>query len=190
MLTCSPTGIGKFIQLVTHFPFSHVSIALSDHPDKFYSFARYYQCAPFYAGFTVESAMRYKGHDVPVRVYRVPISDLQMTDVRSILQSPDFDREKYIYNLFSALNVPLQRRILINKAYTCAEFALQIMNLCGLQVEQNGFYSIKELGEVMSPYLFYQGEMADFAQFNGWGSDPFLTPPLAAGPLLGGKWAT
>ena len=101
MLTCSPTGIGKFIQLVTHFPFSHVSIALSDHPDKFYSFARYYQCAPFYAGFTVESAMRYKGHDVPVRVYRVPISDLQMTDVRSILQSPDFDREKYIYNLFS-----------------------------------------------------------------------------------------
>ena len=176
VLTCAPTGIGKLIRLVTRYPFSHVSIALSDHPNKFYSFARYYQCAPFYAGFTEESAMRYKGHSVPVRVYRVPISDLQMSNVCNILQNPDLDRKKYIYNLFSAINVPLQRRILISQAYTCAEFALQIMNLCGLPVERNSFYSIKALGEVMDPYLFYQGEMKDFAQFDGWGNDAFLTP--------------
>lgn len=171
--------IGQFIRTVTRYEYNHTSISLDPQLRKTYSFARYRKKAPFYAGFVEESCKRFSqdGKAARIRVYKIPISDKSYEEISACLKRMKENSDMYIYNLVSAMCVPLNRRVRADGTFTCVEFAVYMMaRYCdGISINSNRFWSIKALQEVLSDYLIYEGPYSTAIECSEWGEDCFLT---------------
>ena len=172
-------GIGKFIRVVTRYEYNHTSISLDPDLKKMYSFARYRKHAPLYAGFVEESCRRFyqDGKLAMIKVYRIPITEEKYNEIDKCIKDMKDNRDRYIYNMVSAMSVPLHRKVKADGAFTCVEFAVYMLaNYCdGLPVTDNRFWSIKALQESLSDYLFYEGPYTEAVVCADWGDDGFLT---------------
>jgi len=178
VLSGTPYKIGKLIRYVTKYEYNHVSLATDRNLNDLYSFARYRKNAPLYAGFVKESKNRYirNGKAAWIRVYRIPLSKERYESVRYFLSDMIENRNKYIYNLPSALCAPIKKRLYADKTYTCIEFAVSIMEkFCGeLNITGAEYWSIERLSCYLSDYLYYEGEIDETALSDDWGSDVFM----------------
>lgn len=171
--------IGKLIRTATRYEYNHTSISLDEDFKTLYSFARYRKTAPFYAGFVRESSKRYfdGGELAKIKVYKLPISNENYYDLKECLERMEIEREKYVYNLISAMCVPINRRIKANRSFTCVEFCVFMMSkFCDmLDINGNRFWSIKALQEQLSDYLYYEGPFIAAQKCEEWGGDTFLS---------------
>ena len=125
----TPFGTGKLIRTVTGFPYNHTGLAFSSEIKYFYSFARYHKKAPFYAGFTKESVLRYnnKGKIAKIKVCALPVSEENYQGAKKHLDNIKAHADEYIYNMISATTFPFRKSVPIKKSYTCIEFVLSML---------------------------------------------------------------
>lgn len=182
VFSATPYRMGAMIRAVTGEPYNHVAIAMEKDLRRLYAFARRYYRTPFYGGFVTEGPCRYhhRGLAATIRVCRVPVTEAQWEALRSRLEDMSARADHYLYNHLSAAAAPLHRKIRVRDAYTCAEFAVSVLNELGYGFHPRRFYSIGAIAESLEPYRVYDGDFplpADDA-------DPFFAPRSLSGTLL------
>lgn len=176
VFSATPTGMGRLIRLVTQYHYNHVSISLSGDIRRMYSFARYHRTIPLYGGLVSESILRYDSFagSARVKICRLPVEELRLTYLRNYLGRLWNEREEYIYNTPAALASLVGRRPAIPKAYTCVTFVHEILtryHLAGADPEQCP--TVRDLEELLAPYVVYQGSALPLTNQSDWGEDTF-----------------
>ena len=172
------TRIGALIRLVTRHEYNHVSVALDGDFKTMYSFTRYYKNAPFVAGFSEESPLRYCSNTdevTNVKVCKIPVSAEKHAQISEYLRAVQRDSDKYLYNLFSAALYPAGRRVQIRNSYTCIEFAIHVLSTFYVAdgIYDHRFYKIIELENLLDRYKMYEGDLSGIAHPDGWGNDGY-----------------
>lgn len=157
--------MGEMIRTITQYDYNHVSISLSENLSEIYSFARHHQDTPFYGGFVCESVDRFINDNgvANIKVCEIPVTPRQYRIAKNQINKIQREKEKYLYNMFSAVGVPFKRRIKIDRAYTCIEFVISILRRIGairsLCIPK--FCSIKQLDALYSDLVIYQGNFPE-----------------------------
>jgi len=171
-------GIGSFIRFITGNRYNHTSVTLDPSLSVLYSFARYHKSAPFFAGFVCESCLRYQGQAAKIKVAAIPLTDEQYYMAKDFFDNMKSSKDKYIYNLLSAITNVLHRKVNIRDTYTCVEFTVKTIDTVGInnQISSLNFYTIKELENLLCENVVYEGEYPDWAENAQWGEDVFISP--------------
>ena len=158
MLSATELKTGKLIRFFTRYKYNHVSISIDNELKYLYSFSRLYKRTTLYAGLVKESALRYK--DSKVKIYKIPIDNYSYKKIKRYLNILDHSKNKYIYNFLSAFFFIFNKKINIDKSYTCIEFCILILSryVKVLNLDENKFYSIKDLDKILSKYLIFKGD--------------------------------
>lgn len=158
MLSATELKTGKLIRFFTRYKYNHVSISIDNELKYLYSFSRLYKRTTLYAGLVKESALRYK--DSKVKIYKIPIDNYSYKKIKRYLNILDHSKNKYIYNFLSAFFFLFHKKINIDKSYTCIEFCILILSryVKVLNLDENKFYSIKDLDKILSKYLIFKGD--------------------------------
>ncbi len=184
MLSQTNSGFGRLIRKVTGNTYNHASIAFDKKLKHLYSFGRLKNRVPVVAGFVREYPERFtlnKIDDVPVMIYRIPVTKQQYRTGISKLREISHDSEKYLYNLFSALTFPILKGFRTYKAYTCSEFVIHILNLMGVHMNierPECKYTPEQLIEVLGEYdVIYEGNLLDYVEDQTEHISTFFEPP-------------
>lgn len=175
VFSATPYRMGRAIRAVTHFEYNHVSLALSE-TGSLYSFARKYGNVPLCGGFVEESPLRYRNRGRRARIFvcRVPVTEEQHAAVVRRLHAIKRERQRYVYNLFSAAAAPLHRRVNLPRSYTCVEFVVALLAESGvIPAEEKGqFWSISALMKRLAPFGIYHGPFPKL-ESSHWKNDTF-----------------
>ena len=170
-------GIGRFVRFVTKNFYNHTSVSLDSNLSTLYSFARLHKNAPFYGGFVCESGLRYQGEPpTKIKVAALPLTDEQYNKATLFFETMKKERNKYLYNLFAAINSPSHHKVNIPNTFTCVEFAIKTIDLLQIipEVNANNFYTINQLENILRDYVIYEDL---FPQNNTqWGTDLYPHP--------------
>lgn len=114
--------------------FNHVAVSFSPYLEKIYSFARLHRSSPLVGGPVCECLDRYTTGNkriVPAVLFALRVSGSEYEKAYSAVKKIFSDRE-YIYNLLSVVSMPLSGGFRMYKAYSCSEFAANILRKAGL----------------------------------------------------------
>lgn len=166
---------GRLIRFATRYEYNHVSFSFDPELSSLYSFSRYYNNAALLAGFVEESLLRYRSGKTRMKVCRVPLTQEQSVRLDSFLNNVKRHRGEYIYNIVSAACSPMHRRVDIRKAYTCVEFAGDMLSAAGVAEApgRGSFCEIKELADRLEKYTIYEGDVSRYKMPDNWGGDSF-----------------
>lgn len=159
LFSATPYRIGRCIRFVTGEPYNHVSIATEEDLRECYGFARHYYQTPFYGGFVTERPCRYchNGNISKVRLYRLPLTQLQWQKLSGMLEHMRSHSERYLYNHLSALTAPMHLKVPVRDAFTCAEFVVTVLSSLGFDFDARRFYTIGGIAKRLSDYHVYSG---------------------------------
>lgn len=159
LFSATPYRMGRMIRTVTGEPYNHVSIATGEDLTSIYSFARRYYCTPFYGGFVSEDPCRYrhKGRTADIRLYRLPLTTVQWKRLEAMLEDMKLHADRYLYNHLSAMTAPLHLKIRVRRAFTCAEFTVNVLSSLGFDFDPNRFYTIGDIASRLGSYHIYTG---------------------------------
>lgn len=134
MLSQTNTRVGAVLRKLGNCCYNHASISLDDEFTQVYSYARSVHRSVFSARLVKENLMRLtleKGMPVPVEIFKIPVTQEQHQwiedTIRLMYNNPD-----YIYNLYSLVTHPFLKGFTVNKAYTCIEFVVYILQHLGI----------------------------------------------------------
>ncbi len=164
------SNMGRFIRFITKNEYNHVSLSLNKASYMLYSFARHYAKAPFYGGFIEESPLRYKG--AKIKVCEIEVTEESYNILNNEINSALKQKDKYIYNLISAIFFPFRKRIYLNYSYTCLEFAVDTLSKAQINSVENKFYSVADFEDMFKDYVIYEGEYTPDDSI-GWGNDTY-----------------
>ena len=168
VFSATPYKMGKFIRFFTKAKFNHVSVSFDRDLFNAYTFARRYIDTPFFGGFIKDSPARYfyKNQPADVTVCKTEVDDGVFENMKAVCEKMYAEHEEYLYNFFSAVSYVFGRRIFIDKAYTCVEFAAYILSFADSEINKDGFYTVDGLFEVLKDRAVYSGP-ADFTADKG-----------------------
>lgn len=154
------------IRKVTRYPYNHVSVSLEGDLAHVYSFARHYKDTPLHGGFVRETRLRFydrKGQ-AKIMVCAIPVSSEQYSRAEEFIATISANTDKYLYNIISAAFVPVHMRVFIDRAFTCAEFGIELLAYCGISEapDRRRFCSIQRLSEIFRKYAVYEGPFPNF----------------------------
>ena len=176
-LFSTPFRTGEFIRVMTKYPYNHAAISLSPEMKYVWSFSRHYKAAPFYAGFTKESLLRYEqnGNIAQMRLFAVPISEENFRGIKKEIEYLEKHRDETLYNLISAGAFLFRKQIHIKNSQTCVEFVLSMLKkYADIPVLRDmDFCNIKELSEILEPYIIYEGSAEKYIRSAEWCGDEF-----------------
>lgn len=157
----TPYKMGRMIRCVTGAEYNHVSISLDPNLKTMYGFARRYKRTPFYGGFVIEKPCRYKvnGKNAHIKVCKLPVSKAGFQSIKSLISSMEQQKEQYLYNHLSVFGMPLKKRVPVKNAYICVEFCIQVLQLAGMDVDPEKYYSLQQTEALLEPYVIYTGPM-------------------------------
>lgn len=160
VFSSTPYKMGRMIRLFTRGIYNHVSVSMDRELSELYSFARLYRQTPFCGGFVRETSKRYSvgEKNSVILICEVPTTADKKAELERTLREMQENRERYIYNFFSAVCVPFKKRIHIKDAYTCVEFAIRVLNILGYDFSEKSFYSINDLFTFLWNNRIYEGE--------------------------------
>lgn len=163
LFSATPYRMGRWIRSVTGEPYNHVALATEEDLSDLYAFARRFYRTPFYGGFVTEHPDRYRHNGVisDVKLYRLPLTDYQWKRLSKLLQQLRNNPEHYLYNHLSVLMAPMHKKVSVQDAFTCAEFAVCVLDYLGYKFDPQRFYSICEIAQELEPYLYYTGKFPE-----------------------------
>ena len=174
VFSSTPYKMGRFIRMMTHSHYNHIALTTDPSLRELYSFARHYRNTPFYGGFVRETGVRYryKQRVADIKVCALPVTEDVYRMASENLEQMLSEEEQYIYNLLSAILVPLGFRVRLPNAYTCVEFVTDFLKRLGMDslFPKKRAYSIREVERLLSDYEVYQGP---FPHTEKMGEDPF-----------------
>lgn len=171
--------MGKMIRLVTDYPYNHVSLALDEKLQTFYSFARHYKNTPLYGGFIEESSLRYTDENQPaiLKICKIPVSEEEFSQLKNKIDEMKRREKQYVYNTLSAVSSAFHHKITIRNAYTCVEFVADLLVRCGIEVGLNPyrFTTIEAFDKLLADKVIFEGRACDLPCISAsdWGNDLF-----------------
>lgn len=159
VFSATPYRMGRFIRRFTGEDYNHVSISLDRELTQMYGFARRFYRTPFYGGFVKESLSRYHlgGEAATIRVCRLPVTAEQYEHLKQLLETMHAQRQRYLYNHFSAAATILRRPVKLTDAYTCIEFCVQILHSVGIDLDIKKYYTVGDVEKLLRPHTVYTG---------------------------------
>ena len=162
VFSSTPYRLGSFIRAMTRNEFNHVAISVEPDLSELYSFARHYRNTPFYGGFVKETIARYcnRGRIARIKVCAIDLTEEQYQLAKAHLGEMYSHSDEYLYNMLSAIILPLHRSIRLPNAYTCVEFVTYFLRLIGVppKTDPARTYSIRDLERLLEPAVIYCGE--------------------------------
>lgn len=157
VFSTTPYKIGKFIRFFTKERFNHISVSFDRNLDCAYTFARRYASAPFFGGLVKDSGTRYfyKNRCSEIAVCRIEVAAETYTAMQNTCAA--MHKEEYLYNYFSVAGYIFKRRIFINQAFTCVEFAAYILSFADARINKSSFYTIDGLFDIYRDRVIYSG---------------------------------
>lgn len=183
LFSATPYRMGRWIRFVTGEPYNHVSIATGEDLTSIYSFARRYYRTPFYGGFVAEDPCRYRHNGVTanIRLYRLPLTSKQWQRLQDMLADMREHADRYLYNHLSAMAAPLHLKVRVRKAFTCAEFTVNVLSTLGFDFDPNRFYTIGDIADRLGAYHIYTGDFpVDTGKDTGFFQPHPVRHPLVA----------
>lgn len=173
VLTATNLKMGKMIRFFTRYKYNHVSITLDNELKYMYSFSRRYKKPTLYAGFVKESMLRYENSKI--KIFKIPIDRYTYNKMKRYFKLLEQTKNKYLYNLFSALFFVIHKKVKIDKSFTCIEFTLYTLSryIPKLNIKDYEFYSIKDLDNILNEYLIYEGNFIMSDKLS-WKNDSYL----------------
>lgn len=163
VFSATPYKMGRFIRRFTGGRYNHVSVSADRELTELYSFARRYRRAPFIGGFVRETSGRFSvdGKKTDIMVCAVPVSSAKKKALMKRLAEMKRERDRYIYNFFSAAAVPFRRKIRVKDAYTCVEFAVHMLSLVGYSFHGKSYIGLDDLKAQLEKFKIYEGEFPE-----------------------------
>lgn len=177
VFTATELHMGRFIRLMTKSPFNHVSIALEPSLQPLYAFARYHLHAPLVGGFVTETPARFESAPGPVRteVYHFCADTAHYARIKQNIESFQARRQALVYNSLGALASLFKRKLLIEDAFTCVEFAAFLLELDA----PKGGHTIESLRQALGGKPLYKGCLHSLFRVLGTpigSSKPYVEP--------------
>jgi hypothetical protein len=152
------TGLGKFTRKISKYEYTHIAICLNEKFDKFYTFSRRKHYNPFDCGFMIETLDCYafgKHKDVKLKIFKLPVSNENKEKIERYIDNIDKD-QKYIFNFFSMITMPIFHGFRIYKTHNCMSFVSKIIELTDTVEMKKAYYkyNIKEIDTLLSEYLY------------------------------------
>jgi hypothetical protein len=159
IFSSTPYKMGKFIRAFTGEKFNHASIMFDENMLDAYTFGRRHIDTPFYGGIIKDSVSRYrhKNRNANVTICKIQAEDNEYDNALNTAREMYFNRERYVYNLFSAAISLTKKRWYIEDSFTCVEFCAYILSQVSDKVDQNKFYSVGSLYEIFKEFSIYTG---------------------------------
>lgn len=175
VLSRTETGFARALRSVGHLNYNHSAIALDEDLKEMYSFARSEQYGYLTARLVHETTDRYlvNAKDIPIKVYRVPVTKEQHDWVRNTIHEI-MDDPSYRYNLISVLTYPIFGGFSTYKAFSCAEFVAYVLQQLGYTPRKPLHrYRPDDLHALLSEYLCYDGKLLSFTKVRTKSEDYF-----------------
>lgn len=152
------TGLGKFSRKISKYEYTHISVALDEKMDVFYTFSRKLHSCPFNAGFMREKREHYafgNNEKVKIKVFKLPVSNTSYSKVEEYINEIEKDKE-YIFNLYSMLTMPILHGFKIYKTHNCMSFVSKIIELTNIVNMDKKYYkyNIKEIDMLLNSYFY------------------------------------
>lgn len=169
ILSRTNTGVAKLIRVFTRNYYNHVSLSLNEDLSGIVSFARCCIDTPLHGGFVTEPAERFlhEGKPVPVRVFRVEISDEKAQKLEAFFQNAGKADNGLLYNHFAAFFTMLGLNCPVPGAYTCLSFVTTVLD--------KPYRTLQELEKALTPYEVFSGDLRKYHQDSGCRTDRFFT---------------
>lgn len=176
IISCTNTKMGWCIRKALNEPYNHVSVALDRELSNIYSFARRKYYTPFVGGMVRESVniLTYnKSKNTDVKIYALEISKENYDAITQQISSMYQERNKYYYNYLGALKLFIKYSGQTTRAYTCLEFAMEILKSAGIKVSYDEMRKMTpgKLTQLLHNKLVYEGNLLNY---------PYLTQAAIA----------
>jgi len=167
IISRTPTSMGKIIRKFLKGKYNHASISLDGNFSQMYSFCRLAVSNPLVGGIIRESMFTLTiglKDDVPIKVYRVPVTAEQYDLISKFIYDIYNDEEIYYYNFIQALGLISKKKHAIYKTYICSEFVMETLRQGGLKLTPLDSYKITptDISEIMSRFLCYSGNLKEY----------------------------
>ena len=127
-----PTFINEVVYCITGFEYTHFSLSFDKNLKKLYSFQIKNKSTTLVGGFMEEEEVFYfhgkKNIKLKQVVYEIPVTDEEYSKIVDFLNMIKNDNE-YIFNYVSAWLMFLFGGVKSYKAFHCAEFICEVLNL-------------------------------------------------------------
>lgn len=178
VLSRTETGFARTLRSLGHLNYSHSAISLDKDLRELYSFARSEQYGLLTARLVHETTDRYlvnAKNDIPIRVYRIPVTQQQHDWVRKTIHEIK-DDPKYIYNFLSVLTYPLFGGFSTYKAFSCSEFVAYVLKNLGYTLHKpQSHYRPDDLQFLLEDHLCYDGKLLEYSPVRTT-SDTYFRP--------------
>jgi len=157
------TGLGAFARRITHYPYTHIAVSTDCSMTDFVSFSRRYHFFPFESGITHEYRHYYafgKHQDFRAKIFELNVDEEHYEKVMAYISECENDR-KMKFNLFSMATMPVIGGFRIPHAENCMSFTARCIELSGCAAMERPFwrYSIKDMDELLSEHLYFEGRI-------------------------------
>lgn len=167
ILTQTGTWVSRAIQFFTKAPYNHSSIAGDSKLEEMYSFCRYYKHRPLPAGFSqehVNTCVFGMFAYIPCVVYRIPVSEEEYENYRSLISYFKKERDYYSFNLMGfvggILHVPIHRK----RKFVCSQFVAYVLRESGIYTFEKDLFLIApdDFRRIPKAELIYEGNLRDY----------------------------
>jgi len=167
IISRTPTSMGKIIRKFLKGKYNHASISLDENLSQMYSFCRLAVTNPLVGGIIRESVFTLTiglKDDVPINVYRIPVTLEQYELISKFIYDIYNDEEVYYYNFIQALGLISKKKHAIYKTYICSEFVMETLRQGGLELTTLESYKITptDISEIMGEFIYYSGNLKDY----------------------------
>ena len=167
VISRTPTSTGKMIRRFLKGKYNHASISLDENLSQMYSFCRLSISNPLVGGIVRESVFTLTiglQEDVPINVYRIPVTVEQYELISKFIYDVYNDAEVYYYNFLQAIGLISNKKHAIYKTYICSEFVMEALRQGGIQLTSLESYQITptDISEIMGQYIFYSGNLNNY----------------------------
>ncbi|MBO4878156.1 MAG: hypothetical protein J5501_09145 [Ruminococcus sp.] len=157
------TGLGAVARRITHYPYTHIAVSTDRSMTDFISFSRRYHYFPFESGITHEYRHYYafgRHRDFRAKVFELTVDDEHYRAVMDYISECESDR-KMMFNIFSMATMPVIGGFRIPHSENCMSFTARCIELSGCVNMERPFwrYSIKDMDELLSEHLYFEGRI-------------------------------
>lgn len=167
IISRTPTSMGKMIRRFLKGKYNHASISLDKKLSQMYSFCRLAISNPLVGGIIRESVFTLTiglVDEVPVNVYRIPVTLGQYELISKFIYDIYNDDEVYYYNFIQALGLISKKKHVVYKTYICSEFVMEALKQGGVKLTSLESYKITptDISQIMKEFIYYSGNLKDY----------------------------
>jgi len=167
VISRTPTTMGKMIRRFLKGKYNHASISLDEKLSQMYSFCRLAVSNPLVGGIIRESVFTLTiglVDDVPINVYRIPVTLEQYELTSKFIYDIYNDDEVYYYNFIQALGLISKKKHVVYKTYICSEFVMEALKQGGINLTSTESYKVTptDISQIMKEFIYYSGNLKDY----------------------------